>query len=329
MLRTDWRRGFLLTLGAGWILLGLAGVYYARWKGIAPGVAAPIVAAFLLEYLWYLAPGFAGLREWLSDRIPVRALAFSLALSALAPYLLYSLATGQFRLQSAVRLAAWIFAISFWYVWQRPTPTADLTILALIVAPKIAKLFFRQIYTSPIPSIQLDILGHLMLTRLAASVLLMLREVEGTGFGFLPTAKEWGIGLRYFALFLPVGLGLSMALRMIHFEISWMSLARAPLWFLAGLWVIGLSEEFLTRGLLQRWISDWTGRPNFGLLLASAAFGLSHLWYHSFPNWKQAILASALGWFCGKAYERAGGIRAAMVTHALAAAVYQTFRIII
>jgi membrane protease YdiL (CAAX protease family) len=63
--------------------------------------------------------------------------------------------------------------------------------------------------------------------------------------------------------------------------------------------------------------------------LASAAFGLSHLWYHSFPNWKQAILASALGWFCGKAYERAGGIRAAMVTHALAAAVYQTFRIII
>jgi membrane protease YdiL (CAAX protease family) len=286
---TEWPRGFLFTLVAGWILLSAAGVYYARWKGIEPGVAAPIVAAFLLEYVFYLVPGFTAMREWLSDRIPVRLLASYLALSALAPYLLYSLATGQFRIQSALRLAAWVLAISFWYVWQRPTPTADLTILALIVAPKIAKLFFRQIYTSPIPSIQLDILGALMLTRLAASVMLMLREVEGIGFGFLPTGKEWGIGLRYFAFF--------------------------------------LAEEFLARGLLQRWISDWTGRPNFALLLASAAFGFSHLWYHAFPNWKQAILAAALGWFCGKAYQRAGGIRAAMVTHALAAAVYQTFRI--
>jgi membrane protease YdiL (CAAX protease family) len=329
MRRSEWPRGFLLTLIAGWILLSGAGVYYARWKGIAPGVAAPIVAAFLLEYSFYLVPGFTGMREWLSDRIPVRLLAFSIAISAVAPYLLYSLATGQFRIQSAMRLAALVMAISFWYVWQRPTPTADLTILALIVAPKIAKLFFRQIYTSPIPSVQLDILGHLMLTRLAASVMLMLREVEGTGYGFLPTAKEWGIGLRYFAFFLPVGLGLSMGLRMMHFETSWVSLARAPFWFLAGLWVIGLSEEFLARGLLQRWISDWTGRPSLALLLASAAFGVSHLWYHAFPNWKQAILAAALGWFCGKAYERAGGIRAAMVTHALAAAVYQTFRITI
>ena len=326
---TESPRGFLLTLIAGWILLIGAGIYYARWKSIAPGVAGPIVAAFLLEYAFYLVPGFTGVREWLSDWIPVRLLAFYLALSALAPYLLYSLAMGQFRIQSALRLAALVLAISFWYVWQRPTTTADLTILALIVAPKIAKLFFRQIYTSPIPSVQLDILGALMLTRLTASVMLMVREVEGTGFGFLPTAKEWGIGLRYFALFLPVGLGLSIGLRMIQFETSWMSLARAPFWFLAGLWVIGLSEEFLARGLLQRWISDWTGRPNFALLLASVAFGISHLWYHAFPNWKQAILAAALGWFCGKAYERAGGIRAAMVTHALAAAVYQTFRITI
>ena len=29
-------------------------------------------------------------------------------------------------------LAALVLAISFWYVWQRPTPTADLTILALV-----------------------------------------------------------------------------------------------------------------------------------------------------------------------------------------------------
>jgi uncharacterized protein len=325
MVRARWLRGFLLALGVGWILLIAAGVYYARSKGIPLALAAPVVAAFLLEYAFYLVPGFSELRIWLSDRVPVRLLALYLALSALAPYLLYSIPTGQFRAQSAARLGALVLAISFWYVWQRPTPTADLTILALIVAPLIAKLFFRQIYTSPIPSVDDIYLGHLMLIRLTVSVMLMLREVDGTGFGFWPTAKEWAIGLRYFVFYLPVGLVLSGGLRMIHFKPSWMSLARAPFRFLAALWVIALFEEFLTRGLLQRWISDWTGHPTVALILSSAAFGLSHLWYgHPFPNWKQAILTTALGWFCGKAYMQAGGIRAAMVTHALAVTVYQT-----
>jgi hypothetical protein len=307
------------------MLLTAAGVYYAKSKGIAPAVAAPVIAAFLLEYAFYLVPGFSELRVWLSDRIPVRMLALYLALPAVAPYLLYSLPMGQFRIQSAVRLLALVLAISFWYVWQRPTPTADLTILALVVAPLIAKLFFRQIYTSPIPSVDDIYLGHLMLIRLTASVMLMVCEVEGTGFGFWPTAKEWAIGLRYFAFYLPVGLALSAGLHMVHFKVSWMALARAPFRFLAALWVIALFEEFLARGLLQRWISDWTGRPNCALLVASVLFGLSHLWYgRPFPNWKQAVLTAALGWFCGRAYEQAGGIRASMVTHALAATVYQT-----
>src|ERR1700687_54483 len=218
--RASWLRSYLLALGAGWILLLAAGVYFARSKGIAPAVAAPVIAAFLLEYAFYLLPGFSELRIWLSDRVPVRLLALYLALSALAPYLLYSLATGQFRVQSGVRLAALVLAISFWYVWQRPTPTADLTILALIVAPLIAKLFFRQIYTSPVSSPAdveraISYLGHLMLIRLTVSVMLMLREVEGTGFGFWPTVKEWGVGFRYFAFYLPVGLALSAGLRML------------------------------------------------------------------------------------------------------------------
>jgi membrane protease YdiL (CAAX protease family) len=324
-LKLAWVRSYLIALGAGWILLSAAGVYYARSKGIAPGVAAPIVAAFLLEYAFYLVPGFAGLRDWLSHRVPVRLLALSLAISAIAPYLLYSLATGQFQAPAAIRLTALALAISFWYVWQRPTPVADLAMLALVVAPLIAKLFFKQIYTSPAPSVSLEILGHLMLIRLTVSVMLMLREVEGTGFGFLPTAGEWLIGLRYFAYFVPVGLALAMGLRMYHLRITSTSLLFAPFQFLGALWVIALFEEFLARGLFQRWLTGWTGRPNLALICASAAYGLSHLWYHhAFPNWKDAILTTALGLFCGRAYQRAGGIRAPMVTHALAATIYLT-----
>jgi len=322
MRRTEWR-GFFLAILIGWILLVGAGIYYARLKGIAAGVAAPIVAAFLAEYVFYIVPGFERLRDWLSDQIPVRLLAVSIALSALAPYLIYSLPTGQFRLQTAARLAALVLVICFWYVWRRPAPSADLAVLALVAATLILR-FFRQVYTSPIPSVSIEILGHLMLIRLVVTVMLMFREVEVTGFGFLPTAKEWIIGLRYFLYFLPIGLALAAGLGLLRFRVSWISVARAPLEFFGVLWVVALSEEFLARGLLQHWISDWTGRKNFALIFASAAFGFCHLWFRGFPNWKFVIMTAVLGWFCGKAYDHAGGIRAAMVTHALIVTTWQT-----
>jgi uncharacterized protein len=310
-------RSFFLTVIIGWIILAGAGVYLARAKGIAPGLAAPVVAAFLLEYLFYLVPGFEGLRDWLADKIPVRSLASAFALSALAPYLLYSLPTGQFRPDMAIRLVALVVAVCFWFVWRSPTPTADLTFLAMIAAALVLK-FFKHVYTSPFPQQPVYILGQLMLLRLVASVMLTIREVEGTGFGFLPTFREWRIGARYYAYFLPVGLALMYALGLAHFRhFDWMTFATAPLKFLGILWVVALLEEFLARGLLQHWISDWTGHPNFALAFASLAFGLSHLWYGAFPNWRFAIVVSAAGWFYGKAYNAGGGIRASMVAHAL------------
>jgi membrane protease YdiL (CAAX protease family) len=318
------RRKFLLTVVAGWLLLIAAGIYYARLKSVPPSVAAPILAAILLEYVLYLVPGFESVWTWLADRIPVRTLAMLLALSALAPYLIYSLPTGQFHLPQVEHLAALVLVISFWYVWQRQSRVADLSILAIAAAPLVLR-FFRAIYTSPFPSLSIDFLGHLMLIRLVASVMLMLREVEGTGFGFVPTAREWKIGLRYFAWFVPLGLALCAALRMIHFRFSWTVAALAPVQFMGTLWVLALSEEFLARGLLQRWISDWTGRDDVALICASAIFGLSHLWFHTFPDWKQAVVATALGWFCGKAYIEGRGIRAAMVTHSLAVTILKSF----
>jgi predicted Abi (CAAX) family protease len=195
----------------------------------------------------------------------------------------------------------------------------------MFVAPLIGR-FFHYIYVSPTPAVSIEILGKLMLIRLAVSVMLLLREVEGTGFGFLPTAHEWKIGLRYFVWFLPVGLALSAAFGLIHWRPTSAGVMAAPVVFLGVLWVLALSEEFLARGLLQRWISDWTGSENIGLIAASILFGLSHLWFRPpFPDWKQAIVAGAMGWFCGKAYIAGQGIRAAMVTHALTVILLKTF----
>src|SRR5262249_43938085 len=143
----------------------------------------------------------------------------------------------------------------------------------------------------------LDILGKLMLVRLYASVMFVLREVEETGYGFLPNGKDWRIGVRYFLAFLPVGGALFFVLKLAHFRTSPTMLALAPLQFLGFLWVVALPEEFMSRGLLQRWIAGWTGRPNLALALASVAFGATHLWFRGFPNWRWALVTTALGWF--------------------------------
>ena len=48
--------GFLAALLIGWIVLGAAGVLYARFKGIPNWAAFPLLAAFLVEYPFYLVP---------------------------------------------------------------------------------------------------------------------------------------------------------------------------------------------------------------------------------------------------------------------------------
>ena len=42
-----------------------------------------------------------------------------------------------------------------------------------------------------------------------------------------------------------------------------------------------------------------------------------HLPFGRFPNWRFALLAGIAGLFYGRAYAKSGGIRAAMVAHAL------------
>src|SRR5437879_2247801 len=92
------------TLGAfraavltGWIALSAAGLLYTRQKDIPLWAAIPLIAAFLLEYLFYLVPGSETVRERLRVKLNHWQLALALALTALLPYLVYSIATGQFR----------------------------------------------------------------------------------------------------------------------------------------------------------------------------------------------------------------------------------------
>ncbi|MEP6715006.1 MAG: CPBP family intramembrane glutamic endopeptidase [Terriglobia bacterium] len=305
---------FRAAVSVGWALLGLAAVVYARMKSIPAWAALPIAAAFLIEYPFYLLPGFTPGRlrkPWL------------LAITCLIPYLVYSIPTGQFTLERCGALAVLMGVICFWYKVLPKNAATDILFLAVLAGIELTKVFDR-IYVSPIPRLQLSTLGHLMLIRTAAVVMVAIRADSGIDYRFLPTAREWLEGLKWFGFLLPVIIPALWALQM------WKLRPNPNLWlaiplFCGILWVVAISEEFFFRGLLQGWIERWTKSSVAGLILASVLFGAAHLPVHGFPNWRYSIVAGILGLFCGLVWRKTRSIQASMVTHALAATVYRVF----
>ena len=302
--------GFRAALLAGWTALSAAGVLYARAKGIPAWVAAPVLAAFLVEYPFYLVPAFAEVRARWAPGLP-----WFLVFSFVAPYVLYASNTGQFRWRALVQLAALATVLSLWYKILPAVPLVDGAFLALVAAV-VLRGYFDPIYTSPFGGLHLEILGHVALTRLCAMVMLVERRVPGVEYGFMPNIAEWKIGLRHFVYFLIAAIPLAWATRLVRLG------PGMPIWKIAAtfvgiLWVVALSEEFFFRGLLQQWMVQWTGSSAVGLAGASMVFGAVHLGFRGFPNWKFALAAAVAGWFYGRAYRQARSIRASMVTHAL------------
>jgi len=322
-------RGFRAALVAGWITLGVAGLVFARAKGIPLAAALPVVAAFLAEFPFYLVVGFPAARQRLANfvvMVPGRflpALPGILTGSLLLPYLLCCLGGIRFDWLSLLRLAALGLAVSLWYVILPAIALRDAAFLALIAWVTLDR-YFDAIYPRFFGQ-HLDILGAIGLLHVVALALMLERPIAETGWGFWPNRREWLIGARHYLLFLIAGGPLALALKSTH-----LAVLPAPWWIVAGaffgsLWVSSLAEEFLFRGVLQQWMEDWTGNRGAALLLTSILFGLAHLWFRGFPNWRWVPVVTLLGWLCGRARNQAGSIRASTVTHALVVATWRAF----
>jgi membrane protease YdiL (CAAX protease family) len=127
---------------------------------------------------------------------------------------------------------------------------------------------------------------------------------------------------------MPIGLAGALAvgfvqLRDVRLEPRTFLLMAAT--FLGVLWILAVAEEFFFRGVIQQFLARLLGSDRAGLAIASVIFGLAHLGYREFPNWRFALLATVAGVFYGRAYLQAQSIRAAMVTHALVVTVWKTF----
>jgi membrane protease YdiL (CAAX protease family) len=320
-------RGYLLTLLALWTALALAAVFYAQLKDIPLRIAAAALPAFLLEAAFYVSAGLEDVRRRFERLGSPAVLAAWMTVSAVIPYCLYALSTGTFRGISLLELAGVAALASFWFLIAGKSIAADLGFLALMAAVYVARLF-PHIFIDVAPKFPANVLGTAMWIRTGLLAMLSIRKMDGIGFGFWPSRREWTIGFVHFLLFLPVGFILGTALKFFHPKTVtpvWKATALVLLTFFGTLWVLAALEEVFFRGLLQQMLCRRLGSDAGGLVVTSIIFGSAHLWFHQFPNWTLAVIATVLGLFCGSAYLRSGSVRASMVTHALTVTIWKVF----
>jgi membrane protease YdiL (CAAX protease family) len=321
-------RPFFITLACVWIALLATALVYSSEHPSSHWIMTAALPAFLAETVFYLGSVFEGTRFWFDRLGSTRTKATLLWISALIPYCLFSLLAGTFLRNAFEILALLTGVLAFWYVILPRRIAYDVGFLIVAAAPVMLRVFAR-IYRSPEDHLRIDILGHLMWIRLGIAALLILREWDPGAFGFWPKLHEWRLGLLYYLALLAPIIALALGVSDVRFEPlhgPWWRVVAVGLGTLFGaLWVIALGEELFFRGVIERGLLKAWNSPVPAVSLSALLFGAAHLWFHQFPDWRHASVATLLGAGCGIAYWQSGSVRVPMVTHAFVIATWRVF----
>ncbi|MEJ7605807.1 MAG: hypothetical protein WKF37_05985 [Bryobacteraceae bacterium] len=209
-------RGFGITVLVAWLVLCVAAALYSQSRDIPDWITFAVVPAFLVEAALYIGCGLVSVRARL-EQLPPKHLALAMVVSAPVPYLIYSIGTGIFNFRSLLLILLASILIAFWFIAFKPSALVDTGFLLLIASAFLFKDWtFKLFYPDPLPKLSLYVLGLLMWIRLGMLALLSLRKLDGVGFGFVPRRTDWLIGLRNFALFLPIAYGLAVVLDFVN-----------------------------------------------------------------------------------------------------------------
>ena len=322
-------RQYLITVLVVWTATCIAAYFYSKQQNIPASIVYAVVPAFLAEIAFYIAPGIEGARRVFERSGPKVVRGALLTASAILPYLIVSLQAHTFALRPFGLLLMVAAIASFWYARDHRSAVSDILFMTAMALVYMSKLFARA-YVRPGPHMPaIDILGKMMWIHVGLMAVLSIRGLKDVRFGFLPTAGEWRTGIAHFFYFLPVGGLAAYLLHAVQFRpmavVWWQFPFMAAGIFLAMLWVVALAEEFFFRGFLQQLIARGSHNEALGVLTASMLFGLVHLPFRGFPNWKWVMITFVLGLFCGLAFAKANSVRASMVTHALVVATWRVF----
>lgn len=271
--------------------------------------------ALLLAPYWFFGFGAAEILKTKLTGRTVRVLAPGLLVVA---YLIFSIPRNEFRWSYAVALFAIPVALAALFEFLAPrTPKLcwqDALALAAIGLP----VEFRWLARS-FPHPGLSALPKFLLVDAALYAFLVVRGLEGVGYDFRARWRDLAIGVREWAFFAPVAIGLGLALGFIAFNHKTHGAADIVPALMVTFFFVAVPEELFFRGLLQNMLEARLGRWR-ALIVAGVIFGLSHFnkLNHGFPfNWRYVLLAAIAGVFYGRAWMDRRRIFAPGVTHTL------------
>ncbi len=179
-------------------------------------------------------------------------------------------------------------------------------------------------------------LGKLLLVDAGLYGFVVMRQLRGMGFDFHFRWRDWKIGLRELAFFVPVVIALGLALGFLHPHPNEPRPSMLLTWAYIFIFIAVPEELFFrawVQNLLEKRLGYWLdsrGDPRAprlaritALVITSILFGLSHFNKRSAHfNWRYVILATIAGIFYGRAWREDRRVTASAITHASVDAIW-------
>lgn len=293
-------------------------------NGVAVNPAVVVAAALLLAPFFFAA--FCS-RRWgrLGGAWPVW-LRLTAPVVLCVPYLLVVCSTERFRWEwlavyavLPVLVTAALGLAARFDATQRGTWLDLLVLLVLGLAVDLR-------WFEPAWPARMAVFNKILLLDAGLYGFLAVRRLEGIGFDLRLRWRDVRVGLREWAFFLPIAVGLGLWLGFLHWHgwaIGWHLLARLPAAAVFTFLFVAVPEEVFFRGWLQNLLERRMGR-SAALILTAALFGLSHFNKRAVHfNWRYVLLAAIAGIFYGRAWREERRVGASAVTHALVDTVWR------
>lgn len=304
---------FGLLLGAFWTAASRHHVT-RNLGGHLPGTVLSF--ALLLAPLWSFGFGLAeiadrGLRwRWVRRLLPA---------AGLVPYCIFACPRGQFSWPMAAALVLIPLAMCGLLEWAAALDASgamrlrwqDAAALLLVGLP----VEFHWL-SSAFPVGGLGALPKLLLLDAALYGFLVVRRIPQAGFDLRLRARDLEIGLREWALFAPIAIGLGLLTGFIHVHPRSPSPGEALSAVLVTFFLVAIPEEFFFRGLLLNLFATRMSTKH-ALWLSSIIFGLSHFNKGMAFNTRYVVLATLAGLFYGRAWLDRRRIAASALTHTM------------
>lgn len=253
--------------------------------------------------------------------IASRRTAFLMPFILLVPYLILALSTNTFSWEALAKLIAYIAIPTLILFPDRihsvdRATWRDFAAMVSLGLPVSAG-WLQGIWVWPV---DIYVFRPIFCVCVGAYAFLVLRNLKDAGYKLVFKKADITHGGLHFIAFTIVAIPIGLALDFIHPHAHHLNIPVFIADFVGTYLSVAIPEEFLFRGILQNLLAKTFKGPrhsDYGLVLASVIFGLSHMHHAPVPNWRYAILATIAGLFYGNVWRLRKRTSASAFTHAM------------